>query len=766
MDMPRLGRAIRWLSAACLALPGLAVSLSAQASADSARLDRVVALGKLWGAIGLFHPYLAYRPINWDSALVVALPLAERATTRAEFAAAVTRMLAPLDDPATRVLPQARPGKPTASDSTSFTRWLSDSILLVHLSVVAGLGAFEEIGRRLTELGPLLPTARAVILDFRVEPGAPDMEMIGFMWPESGVDSFLVADTVLGAGQRSRIYSGWTPEDGGTSGGYFAAWRTSDATMLLPSHVARTMPIVVLANARGALPPTIAALIGAGRAALVIEGGAPPNSSGSVRLELPDSLVVEVRVSEPVDQLGRSGVTADAVVEESTVRGDENAAFLTAMRMARGERATPTAPVTLPAVATAAAARPYREMAYPSQEYRLLAAFRIYTIMEYFHPYRDLYGEDWNQVLRNAIPQFVAARDSLEYALAVARMVSHIHDSHGFIVSPTLAAWRGRSPTPVIVRYIEHLPVIVGFLNDSAGRAAGARIGDVILTVDGVPASQRAALLAPAIASSTPQSLEENLAWQLLLGRDSTTAEVSVRGADGRTRPLTLQRRLVYREAAGPKRSGDILKLLPGNIGYADLDRLPPTMVDSMFERFKDTKAIIFDMRGYPQGTAWSIGPRLTDRNDVPAARFAKPIVDYPHGTSNAESGEPRTTFEFVQSLPRTEQWRYHGKTVMLIDGRTGSQAEHTGLFFESANGTVFIGSPTVGANGDVTNFYVPGGILIYFSGQGVRHLDGRQLQRVGLQPTILVTPTIAGVRAGRDEVLERALKYLGAPSH
>ena len=41
-----------------------------------------MALGKLWGTIGLFHPYLAYRNINWDSALVVALPLAERATNR------------------------------------------------------------------------------------------------------------------------------------------------------------------------------------------------------------------------------------------------------------------------------------------------------------------------------------------------------------------------------------------------------------------------------------------------------------------------------------------------------------------------------------------------------------------------------------------------------------------------------------------------------------------------------------------------------------
>ena len=111
---------------------------------------------------------------------------------------------------------------------------------------------------------------------------------------------------------------------------------------------------------------------------------------------------------------------------------------------------------------------------YPSPEYRLLAAFRIYTIMEYFHAYRALYGEDWDQVLRTSIPRFEAARDSLEYALAVASMVNHIHDSHGFIASPVLSAWRGRAPTAVRIGYIEHQPVIVGFLNDTAARAAGA----------------------------------------------------------------------------------------------------------------------------------------------------------------------------------------------------------------------------------------------------------------------------------------------------
>jgi C-terminal processing protease CtpA/Prc len=82
-------------------------------------------------------------------------------------------------------------------------------------------------------------------------------------------------------------------------------------------------------------------------------------------------------------------------------------------------------------------------------------------------------------------------------------------------------------------------------------------------------------------------------------------------------------------------------------------------------------------------------------------------------------------------------------------------------LFFEAANGTKFVGSPTSGADGDVTSFTVPGGISISFSGHDVRHADGRQLQRVGLRPDVPAMPTVAGIRAGRDEVLEAALAYL-----
>ena len=65
------------------------------------------------------------------------------------------------------------------------------------------------------------------------------------------------------------------------------------------------------------------------------------------------------------------------------------------------------------------------------------------------------------------------------------------------------------------------------------------------------------------------------------------------------------------------------------------------------------------------------------------------------------------------------------------------------------------------GANGDVTSVVLPGDIHVSFTGDDVRHADGRQLQRMGIQPDIRVEPTIEGIRKGRDEVLEAAVKYL-----
>jgi C-terminal processing protease CtpA/Prc len=361
-------------------------------------------------------------------------------------------------------------------------------------------------------------------------------------------------------------------------------------------------------------------------------------------------------------------------------------------------------------------------------------------------------GEDWNGALPTAIAELEAAGDSLAYVLALNAFVRRIHDSHGGFENPTLLAYVGTGRLPVQVRFIEERPVVTALL-DSTARVAGFRIGDEVLQVDGQAAARRRATMFVPGAFSTPQA-EAHLQGRLFLrGPMGSEATVLVRNGDGRSRTLKMTR--VAPSPTWGETTEASYKLLPNGVGYADLSRLQQPQVDSMFERFSGTRAIVFDMRGYPTGTAWAIAPRLADRPGKAAARFKRPL------RLSADTLDASTT-EFVQTIPPSNgKPRYTGRTVMLIDERAVSQAEHTGLFFEAANGTVFVGSPTMGANGDVTTVLAPGGVVIWLTGHDVRHADGRQLQRVGLQPHVPVRPTIKGVRAGRDEVLEAALKYL-----
>ena len=97
----------------------------------------------------------------------------------------------------------------------------------------------------------------------------------------------------------------------------------------------------------------------------------------------------------------------------------------------------------------------------------------------------------------------------------------------------------------------------------------------------------------------------------------------------------------------------------------------------------------------------------------------------------------------------------------MLINEVPQSAGEHIGIGLKAFCDATFVGSPTAGANGLMTDFNIPGNINLWFSGQAVMHPDGKPLQRVGLQPDIFVKPTIKGIQAGKDEVLDRAVKYL-----
>src|SRR5712691_6600162 len=89
----------------CLILSLIAVIPAAaqapNADADKIRTERLAALGRLWGVVNYFHPYLAYKEINWDAALIAAIPKVSAAKSTEEYRAAIDGLLAALGDPGT-----------------------------------------------------------------------------------------------------------------------------------------------------------------------------------------------------------------------------------------------------------------------------------------------------------------------------------------------------------------------------------------------------------------------------------------------------------------------------------------------------------------------------------------------------------------------------------------------------------------------------------------------------------------------------------------
>ena len=69
---------------------------------EDARIARLAGLANIWGTVKYFHPFLAYRDIDWDKALIETIPKVNAAKTPQEYQAAVNQMLAVLNDKSTR----------------------------------------------------------------------------------------------------------------------------------------------------------------------------------------------------------------------------------------------------------------------------------------------------------------------------------------------------------------------------------------------------------------------------------------------------------------------------------------------------------------------------------------------------------------------------------------------------------------------------------------------------------------------------------------
>ena len=628
--------------AALSGLPAWAEPSTPAAPSAQVQLDRQVHLAKLWGTVRYFHPYLAYRDLDWDAAAVAAIPRVRAAKTAGEYRQAVARMLAVLGDPATYVEPPPGspapapvrvppPTSPAAAARPPLFRWAEDGLLVVDFRPYSGYAIYTDLQNALPQLSAEIPKARAVIFDLRGEPGEGESG-VDYSSALDGIAGLLVDRPLRAPSRRYLFHSGYRSQDISLDT-YYSAFTTPFATAYAPAspEAAARAPkrVVFVVGRRTVLPEIALALQAGGQGRILSEGALASNANiATTAVDLGEGMTARVRTSETLPLPGWPGVHADSEIAEvaETAAGKPGApdsALEAALALARAPGAVP-APASVSPLPEGVFQpdHSYREMRAPDLPYRLLAVFRFWNVIQYFYPYKALIG-DWDAVLPQLLGRMETAEGDLAYAEAVLEMTTHVPDGHINVFGhPAFAKIRGESRLPIEVRWIEGSYVVTAA--DDSAKQAGVAIGDVLLAIDGAPVAARAAYLRRFVTASTEAALRDRIGGLLTGGAAGSTAVLTLSSDLARTGAGTGAGREVriVRPAAGsyylPARSGPVVQILPGNLGYVDLTRLEMSGVDGMFEQVAKTRGLIFDMRGYPHGTAWWIAPRLGKEGGKP----------------------------------------------------------------------------------------------------------------------------------------------------
>lgn len=388
---------------------------------------------------------------------------------------------------------------------------------------------------------------------------------------------------------------------------------------------------------------------------------------------------------------------------------------------------------------------------------RLLGAFRFWNAFAWFSPNVDITRTDWDDALRGAIDDMVAARDRTGYERALARLTAQTGDGHVMLETPDLGLLRyyGRYWLPCTFLSIDGEVVVKAVPDD----CTALRPGDVLLAVDGMTMADRIAELSEYFPLPEPDKFVNVLAYPLMSAAGETS-RVTLR-RDGAEQTVEVANRTeVY---GGPARPVSGL-LEDGRIGYIAPGTLKEGELQALMTDFAGTDGLVVDLRQYPAVDLRFLlpeylNPAPTEFTILELPSLADPgrFFQIPY-SSGAGTMAALGLADGTQTCPL-----YTGQVVVLMDETSQSQAEYTIMSVRQAPGAVVVGSPSVGADGNAVYIKLPGGCRTRFTALGVLTPEGGQTQRVGLQPDVLCTPTVAGIAAGRDELLEKAVELIEA---
>lgn len=403
--------------------------------------------------------------------------------------------------------------------------------------------------------------------------------------------------------------------------------------------------------------------------------------------------------------------------------------------------------------------KPYLEMKMPNKEFRLLGLFRFWNVINYYYPYKYATENSWDKVLTDLIPEFINANDTLKYNKAVLKMAALINDGHGGVYPFLDSSVSGKYSPPFYFRLVDNKAVITKVLDEAIAKKANIQEGSVIEKINGITVKKRAKEFWDYVPASNDVAKYKEL-HKLIFNSKDKSALYSGYNPNGSkfSSEVNLSERnflkeyLDFFEMTSPITS----KMISNDIAYVFAANINSKNMDSIMQPLMDTKAIILDLRNYPNKMpSYKIANYFLDKPTI----YGKATMinfNYP-GLLYYENLNSGTS---VETVGKENPNPYKGKLILLVDYRTQSLPEFDCLILKTYKNTTIIGTQTAGADGNQTRMIFFGGHKISFSGFGIYETDGGETQRIGIPIDIKVQYEISDFVNKKDPILERAIEF------
>jgi len=385
---------------------------------------------------------------------------------------------------------------------------------------------------------------------------------------------------------------------------------------------------------------------------------------------------------------------------------------------------------------------------------------------------KTLGGLDWNAVRAKYEPLALGAPSDAAFYRVLNQMIGELGQSHMLITGPgdedendaEEAGAPGEAPSqaPVpatdavgdpglTVRMIEGRPTITRVQAGSSAEHLGLRPGFIVTEIGGRPltaghpsarplrpveerfALRRAATHRLSGAPGTRVTLsyldDQNRPGKVVLVRDPP-----------RTDPLHFGHLSVYPEVRAYE-VGDV-----GVVAF-NIFILDPVLNDvkKAIARFQShhVRAIVLDLRGNPGGVG---------AMSIPVASL---FVDKPLTLGTLKFRDFGQTFT---AKPELGEKPFLGPLAILTDEGTASTSEMLTAGLQEGKRAIVVGDTTLGAVLPSVVTSLPGGAIIQYVVADFKTPKGTLLEGRGVQPDRRVLETRAGLRSGRDPVLDAAL--------